>query len=67
MTMLPSPAQPFAAAGRAHADVSGAGHGAFDLPQFAALTYQEYTYCARGKALDDWLRDTLGISGGNHA
>ena len=40
---------------------------AFDLPRYAELTNQEYTYCSQPKPITDWLCDTLGICGGNHA
>ena len=42
-------------------------HGdTFDMPQFAELMYQEYTFCSRVKTLDDWLCETRGIDGDNH-
>lgn len=44
----------------------GSDGSAFDLPRYAALTLQEYTYCSQPKPINDWLCDTLGICGGNH-
>lgn len=66
MSTLQGPNQPGTAAVGVSADAFSAG-GSFDLPQFAELTYQEYTFCAHGQALDDWLCATLGICGDNHA
>jgi hypothetical protein len=40
---------------------------AFDLPRYAELTYQEYSFCSKPKPITDWLCDTLGTCGGDHA
>jgi hypothetical protein len=40
---------------------------AFDLPHYAELTYQEYSFCSKPKPITDWLCETLRICGGDRA
>ena len=40
--------------------------GAFDLPLYAGLTYQEYSHCSHDKPIEEWLCETFEMCGVDH-